>query len=82
MSIRLIKPTPELPDDTPIELVRLPSRLANALAVSDLKTVGDVRDASDASLLAYQNFGAKSLDHVRKTLGVSSNAKATPRQRA
>jgi DNA-directed RNA polymerase alpha subunit len=38
----LIDPTPELPDDTPIDCVRFPTRIRNVLARSGLKTVGEV----------------------------------------
>jgi DNA-directed RNA polymerase alpha subunit len=37
-----IDPTPELPDDTPIENIRFATRVRNALAVEGLKTVGEV----------------------------------------
>ena len=40
MAEDLIKPTPELPDDTPLEQIRLPPRLANALADAGVKTAG------------------------------------------
>jgi DNA-directed RNA polymerase alpha subunit len=39
-----LDPTPELPDDTPIARVRLPSRLRNVLEAAGLKTIGEVRE--------------------------------------
>jgi hypothetical protein len=41
----LINPTPELPDETPIEDVQLPTRLRKALATAGLKTVGETRES-------------------------------------
>jgi hypothetical protein len=52
-----IDPTPELPDDTPIENVRFPTRLRNALATAGLKTVGEVRETPDKTLLSVQDLG-------------------------
>jgi hypothetical protein len=48
----LIDPTAELPDDTPIENIRFATRLRNALAVEGLKTVGEVRETADETLLS------------------------------
>jgi hypothetical protein len=42
----LVDPTPELPDDTPIDRVRLPTRIHNVLAAAGLKTVGEVRETA------------------------------------
>jgi DNA-directed RNA polymerase alpha subunit len=69
---RLIDPTPELPDDTPIENVQLPTRLRNALADAGLKTLGEVRETADETLLSFQDFGPGSLTHLRQTLGLPS----------
>ena len=38
-----LAPTPELPDDTPLERVRLPARIRKVLDLAGLKTVGDRR---------------------------------------
>ena len=56
---RLIDPTPELPDDTPIENVQMPTRIRNALAAAGLKTVGDVRKTSDETLLCLPESRTK-----------------------
>src|SRR5882724_7140309 len=47
----MLDPAPELPDDTPIENVRFSTRVRNALTTAGLKTVGEIREASDATLL-------------------------------
>ena len=68
-------PTPELPDCTPLEEVHLSTRIRNALKFGELKTVGDVRTASDAVLLSFQDLGHGSVRHLRETLGLKAKAK-------
>jgi DNA-directed RNA polymerase alpha subunit len=75
----LIDPTPELPDDTPIEDVRFSTRIHNALAAARLKTVGEVRETADETLLSFQNLGPDSVTHLRKTLGLPSTDGVRPR---
>jgi DNA-directed RNA polymerase alpha subunit len=65
-------PTPELRDDTPIEDVRFSTRIRNALNATGIKTVGEVREASDANLRSLQDIGPGSVAHLRETLGLSS----------
>jgi hypothetical protein len=43
-----------------------------------LKTVGEVREMSDATLLALPDFGKASVAHLRETLGLSSTAEVGP----
>jgi DNA-directed RNA polymerase alpha subunit len=52
-----LEPTPELPDNTPIREVYFPTRIKDALFAAGLKTVGEVREMSDAALLALPDFG-------------------------
>jgi DNA-directed RNA polymerase alpha subunit len=75
----LVDPTPELPDDTPIDRVRLPTRIHNVLAAAGLKTVGEVRETADETLLSFQNLGPDSVTHLRKTLGLPSTDGVRPR---
>ena len=63
----LIDPRPELPDDTPIDRVRFPTRIRNVLAASGLKTVGEVRETADETLLSFQDLGHGSIKHLRTT---------------
>jgi DNA-directed RNA polymerase alpha subunit len=65
----LLHPTSSLRDDTPLEQIQLSTRLRNALESGGLKTVGEVRVASDAKLLSFQNLGKGSIRHLRQTLG-------------
>ena len=69
----MFDPTPELPDDTPIDDVRFSSRIRNALSAAGIKTVGEVREASDATLLGLQDLGQRSVAHLRETLGLPSH---------
>ena len=71
-------PTPELPDDTPIDHVRFATRIRNALNAAGIKTVGEVRELSDRALLDLPDFGKTSLAHLRETLGLPSTAGVRP----
>src|SRR6202790_2014083 len=65
-------PMLELPDDTPIERVLFSTRIQNALRAADLKTVGEVREISDETLIGLPDFGRGSLSDLRKKLGLPS----------
>ena len=73
-----LEPTPELPDNTPIREVYFPTRIKNALFAAGLKTVGEVREMSDAALLALPDLGKTSVAHIRETLGLPSSAGVRP----
>jgi DNA-directed RNA polymerase alpha subunit len=75
----LIDPTPGLPDSTPIENIRFPTRLRNALAAEGLKTVGEVRETADGTLLSFQDLGPASIKHLREALGPPSRDGIRPR---
>ena len=66
-------PAPELPDDTPLNKVRFSSRIRNAISAAGWKTVGEVREASDATLLSLPDLGKGSVTHLRETLGLPSS---------
>jgi DNA-directed RNA polymerase alpha subunit len=74
----MLQPTPELPDDTPLDSVELPARIRNVLAGAGLKTVGDAREISDETLLSFQDFGKGSLTYLRETLGLPSRDGVRP----
>jgi DNA-directed RNA polymerase alpha subunit len=74
----MLDPTPELPDDTPIDRVRFPARIQNVLVAAGLKTVGEVRETSDEALLSFQDFGKGSVAHLRETLGLPSTDGVRP----
>jgi DNA-directed RNA polymerase alpha subunit len=74
----VFSPTPELPDDTPIDKVRFATRIRTALIAAGWKTVGEIREASDATLLSLQDLGKGSVAHLRKTLGLPSEEGVRP----
>jgi DNA-directed RNA polymerase alpha subunit len=74
----MLYPAPELPDDTPIEDVRFSTRIRNALNAAGIKAVGQVREASDATLLSFQDLGPGSVAHLRETLGLPSTDGVRP----
>ena len=74
----MLYPAPELPDDTPIENVRFSTRIRNALITAGLKTVGEIREASDAMLLNLQDLGKGSVADLRETLGLPSTDGVRP----
>jgi DNA-directed RNA polymerase alpha subunit len=68
----MLYPAPELPDDTALENVRFSTRIRNAITAAGWKTVGEVREASDATLLSLPDVGPGSVAHLRETLGLPS----------
>jgi DNA-directed RNA polymerase alpha subunit len=73
-----IDPTPELPDDTPLESVRIAARMRSVLAAAGMRTVGDVREAPDGSLLSLPDLGKGSLSCLRAQLGLPSSDGVRP----
>ncbi len=74
----MLDPTPELPDDTPLDSVELPARIRTVLAAAGLRTVGEVREISDETLLSFQDLGKTSVAHLRETLGLPSTDGVRP----
>ena len=74
----MLAPTPEQPDDTPIERLLFSTRIQNALRAADLKTVGEVREISDETLISLPDFGKGSLSDLRKKLGLPSTDGVRP----
>ena len=66
----LLNPSPSLPDNTPLDDVALPTRIRNAFKYNGIKTVGDVRETSDTTLLSFQDFGRGSLLFCRDVFGM------------
>ena len=75
----MLYPAPELPDGTPIDKVRFSSRIRNAILAAGWKTVGEIREASDATLLGLQDRGKGSVSYLRETLGLPSTDGVRPR---
>jgi DNA-directed RNA polymerase alpha subunit len=74
----MVAPAPELPDDTPIERVLFSARIQNALRTADIKTVGEVREMPDETLISLPDFGKSSLSELRKKLGLPSTDGVRP----
>ncbi len=77
----MLYPAPELPDHTLVENIRFSTRVRNALAGSGLKTVGEIREASDATLLSLQDLGKTSVTQLRENLGLPSTDGVRPVKR-
>jgi DNA-directed RNA polymerase alpha subunit len=76
-----LDPTPELPDDTPIARVRLPIRIRNVLEAAGLKTIGEVRETADDTLLSSYDFSKGSVVPLREILGLPSCHGVRPARR-
>ena len=74
----LLGPTPELPDDTPIEMLDIAPRIQQILKAAGLKTIGEVRETADDVLLSFPNFGPGSVAFLRETLGLPSSDGVRP----
>src|SRR5579872_2311929 len=68
----LLDPVPELPDDTPIIRVQFPTRIHKELVAGGLKTVGEIRETLNETLLNLQDLGSGSVSYLRETLGLPS----------
>lgn len=52
----------------PVDIIELSVRASNCLKVAKIKTIGELVGKSEDELLAYKNFGKKSLDEIRERL--------------
>jgi DNA-directed RNA polymerase alpha subunit len=75
----MVDPTLELPDETAIEDVRFSTRIRNVLAAGGLKTVGEIRETTDKTLLSFQGLGPGSVTRLREALGLPSCDGVRPR---
>ena len=64
--------TRRLPDDFPLTALLLPTRIRNVLAIQGFKTVGDVRSASNKTLLSLPDLGPRSVAQLRAKLDFDS----------
>ena len=65
---------PDLPNDTPVEMVRLPTRIRNAVKFAGLKTIGDLRETTDETLASIPNLGPRSVRWLRAQLSERNKA--------
>ena len=74
----MLYPAPELPDLTLIEQVQFSTRIRNALNAAGMKSIGEVREASDATLLSLPDLGPGSVGYLREKLGLPSTEGVRP----
>ena len=74
----MVDPTPELPNDTLIIVVRFPTILRNALMSAGFKTIGDIRTTPNGELGKTTRIGKESLAYLRRTLGSGPNDRPPP----
>nr|WP_244525290.1 MULTISPECIES: DNA-directed RNA polymerase subunit alpha C-terminal domain-containing protein [Bradyrhizobium] len=74
----MLYPAPELPDDTPLDKVKFSTRIRKAISAAGWRTVGEIREASDETLLSLQDLGKGSVSHLRDTLGLPSTDGVRP----
>jgi DNA-directed RNA polymerase alpha subunit len=74
----MLYPAPELPDGMPVDNVQFSKRIRNAITAAGLKTIGEIREASDATLLSLQDLGPGSVARLRETLGLPSKDGVRP----
>lgn len=60
---------PNLPDDTLLEMVHLPTRIRNALDYAGVKTMRELRELSDRALHSLPDLGPKSVRWLRERVG-------------
>lgn len=65
----MLDPRLDLPDGTLLAIVRMPTKLRNALYRADLISVGDIRSTPFKTLWRQRYIGPQSLSFLRRTLG-------------
>jgi hypothetical protein len=64
---------PDLPDDTLVEMVRIPTRIRNAIKFAGLKTIGEIRETTDATFASIPKLGPSSVKWLRERVGRSKS---------
>jgi DNA-directed RNA polymerase alpha subunit len=70
--IPMLDPSQDLSNGVQLVQVRLPTKIRNVLALHGFSTIGDVRIASDKTLLSLPDLGRKSVAHLRAGFGLES----------
>jgi DNA-directed RNA polymerase alpha subunit len=60
---------PDLSDDILIEMVRIPTRIRNAVKYAGLKTIGDLRETTDETFASIPHLGLGSVKWLRARIG-------------
>jgi len=73
----------------PVDIIELSVRASNCLKAAKIRTIGDLVSKNDEELIAYKNFGKKSLDEIKErlvelnlSLGMDLSGVATPAKSA
>ena len=67
MGGKLLHPTPETSNETPVQHLRFPWDVRRKLNIAGLITVGNVRQTADETLLELK-LGRGVVDYIRATL--------------
>jgi DNA-directed RNA polymerase alpha subunit len=65
----------------PHRQVHFSTRIMNALNAAGVKTIGEIREAPDATLLSFQDIGASSVARLRETLGPADSSMLKPKDK-
>jgi DNA-directed RNA polymerase alpha subunit len=68
MGYEMFELGPDLPDDTLVEMVRMPTRIRNAANFAELRTIGDLRETTDETFASIPNLGPGSVKWLRAHL--------------
>jgi DNA-directed RNA polymerase alpha subunit len=71
----MFDPSPNLPDDTLIEMVRFSPLIRKSLNAAGLKTIGEIRAMPDEKFRKMRGIGIGSLAQLRKIIGAGLKAK-------
>jgi DNA-directed RNA polymerase alpha subunit len=67
--LAMFDPSTDLPDDTPVETVRFPIRILNALSYAGVRTIGEIRESIDETLAGLPDLGRGSIRWLREKTG-------------
>jgi DNA-directed RNA polymerase alpha subunit len=77
----MLYPAPDLPDGTLMQNVRFSTSIRKVLNAEGMKTIGEIREASDAKLLSLPGLGKGSVAHLRRMPGLTSTPAYEPKGR-
>jgi DNA-directed RNA polymerase alpha subunit len=70
----MLRPEPALPDETPVENLKLATRIKQILQAAGVATVGEIRRKSDKELRSFPKLGPGAVKSLREALGPSTAA--------
>jgi hypothetical protein len=66
--LAMLDPSTDLPEDTPVETVRFPTRIIDALSYA-VRTIGEIRESSDETLAGLPDSRRGSIRWLREKIG-------------